>query len=83
MTPEKVQELWEAYCGELIDDGDKTSEDVRQALATFLRVLTDCCEGYYGAADYTLCMVSSKDLRDTAAMLENLNEGLPSPDQPE
>lgn len=73
MTPEKVQYFWEAYCGELIDNGDKTSEDVRQALATFLRVLTDCCERYYGAADYKFCMVSSKDLRDTADMLENLN----------
>lgn len=73
ITPEKVQYFWEAYCGELIDNGDKTSEDVRQALATFLRVLTDHCEGYYGAKDYTICMVNSRDLRDTADMLESLD----------
>jgi hypothetical protein len=72
MTPETAQKLWDTYCGELIDNGDKTSEDVRQALATFLRVLTDYCGGYYDARDYELRMITSKDLLDTANLLENL-----------
>lgn len=72
MTPETAQKLWDIYCGELIDNGDKTSEDVRQALATFLRVLTDYWGRYYGARDYELRMITSKDLLDTADLLENL-----------
>ena len=75
MNSETAQKLWKIYCDELIlDNGDKTSEDVRQALSTFLRGLTDCCERYYGAKDYTMCMVNSSDLRDIADLLENLND---------
>ncbi len=70
MTPETAQKLWDVYCGELIDNGDKTSEDVRQALATFLRVLTDYCEGRLGSTE--TWFVTSKDLLDTANLLENL-----------
>jgi hypothetical protein len=70
MTPETSQKLWDVYCGELIDNGDKTSEDVRQALATFLRVLTDYCEGRLGSTKTWI--VTSKDLLDTADLLENL-----------
>lgn len=72
LASKTAQKLWEIYCDELIDNGDKTSEDVRQALATFIRSLTDCYEKYYGAKDYTMCMVNSRDLRDIADSLENL-----------
>lgn len=34
---EKAQTIWKAFCGELIDNGVKDSEDVKQALATSLR----------------------------------------------
>lgn len=71
MNTETVQKLWKIYCGELILNGDKTSEDVRQALATFLRVLTDYCEGRLGSTE--TWFVTSKDLLDTADLLENLN----------
>lgn len=70
MNSETAQKLWKIYCDELIDNGDKTSEDVRQALATFLRVLTDYCEGCLGSTE--TWFVTSKDLLDTADLLENL-----------
>ena len=56
MTPEKVQEFW--------------SEGVRQALATFLRLLTDYCEGHLGSTG--TWFVTSKDLLDTADLLEKI-----------
>jgi hypothetical protein len=71
MNSETAQKLWKIYCDELIlDNGDKTSEDVRQALATFLRVLTDYCEGRLGTTE--TWFVTSKDLLDTADLLEKL-----------
>jgi hypothetical protein len=69
MNEEIVQKLWKVYCDELIDNGDKNSEDVRQALASFLRALTDYCEGKWGDKVW---LVTSKDLLDTANLLENL-----------
>ncbi len=36
---ERAKYAWRNFCIELIDNGDKTSEDVRQALATVLRDL--------------------------------------------
>ena len=38
---EITEQIWEVFCGELIDNGVKDDEDVRQALATALRVLAD------------------------------------------
>ena len=68
MTPETAQKLWEIYCGELIDNGDKTSEDVRQALATLIRkIVSDC-----GEWEDRTYMVKSIHLSDVANMLENL-----------
>ena len=37
MTTDKAQKIWKVFCGELIDNGVKDSEDVKQALATALR----------------------------------------------
>ena len=34
---DKAQKIWKVFCGELIDNGVKDSEDVKQALATALR----------------------------------------------
>ena len=34
---ERAQKIWEAFCGELIDNGVKDSEDVRQGLSTAIR----------------------------------------------
>jgi hypothetical protein len=37
MITERAQKVWEAFCGELIDNGVKDSEDVRQGLSTAIR----------------------------------------------
>jgi len=37
MTTDRAQQIWKVFCGELIDNGVKDSEDVKQALATALR----------------------------------------------
>lgn len=68
MTPETAQKLWDVYCNELIDNGDKTSEDVRQALATLIRsIVSDC-----GEWEDRTYMVKSIYLSDIANLLENL-----------
>ena len=73
MTPETAQKLWDVYCGELIDNGDKTSEDVRQALATFLRKIVSDYDEYaddmYGKG---ITVVTSDTLLNIAYSLENL-----------
>ena len=38
---ERAQKIWEAFCGELIDNGVKDSEDVRQALATAINEVAE------------------------------------------
>lgn len=73
MTPEKVQELWEAYCGELVDNGDKTSEDVRQALATFLRVLADELSYRMFLPGNDCRVIDTSSVYKIADELENLN----------
>jgi len=74
MTPETAQKLWEIYCGELIlDNGDKTSEDVRQALATFLRKIVSDWEEFVDVPDtYGVVVVTSDTLLNIAYSLENL-----------
>ena len=67
MTPETAQKLWDVYCGELIDNGDKTSEDVRQALATLIRKIVSDYEDLNVSG-----MVNSIHLLDFAYSLENL-----------
>ena len=37
----RAQTIWKAFCGELIDNGVKDSEDVRQALATAVNEVAD------------------------------------------
>jgi hypothetical protein len=68
MNPEIAQKLWEIYCDELIDNADKTSEDVRQALATLIRKIVSDYEDW---KDGTY-MVNSIHLLDFAYSLENL-----------
>jgi hypothetical protein len=68
MTEQRAQKLWKIYCDELIDNGDKTSEDVRQALATVIRKIVSDYEDW---KDGTY-MVNSIHLLDFACELENL-----------
>jgi len=37
----RAEQVWEAFKGELIDNGLKDSEDVRQALSSALRKVAD------------------------------------------
>ena len=41
MTTQRAHEIWEAFCGELIDNGVKDGEDVRQGLSTAIRIVAD------------------------------------------
>ena len=41
MTTYRAEKIWEAFKGELIDNGLKDSEDVRQALSTAIREVAD------------------------------------------
>ena len=46
---EKAQTIWKAFCGELIDNGVKDGEDVREALATALREVVNQLQQFPGA----------------------------------
>jgi hypothetical protein len=73
MTPETAQKLWTIYCDELIDNGDKTSEDVRQALATLIRKIVSDWEEFVDVPDtYGVVVVTSDTLLNIAYSLENL-----------
>jgi hypothetical protein len=37
----RAEKIWEAFKGELIDNGLKDSEDVRQGLSTAIRVVAE------------------------------------------
>jgi hypothetical protein len=41
MTSYRAEQVWEAFKGELIDNGLKDSEDVRQGLSTAIREVAD------------------------------------------
>ena len=76
MNSETAQKLWKIYCDELIlDNGDKTSEDVRQALATLIRKITYDWEEFVDVPDtYGVVVVTSDNLLQIAHLLENLND---------
>ena len=71
---ERAQKIWEAFCGELIDNGVKDSEDVRQGLSTAIREVANefqyyqCCEDA-GVEDI---VVDACVLYDLANELEEL-----------
>ncbi len=41
MTTYRAEQIWKAFKGELIDNGLKDSEDVRQGLSTAIRIVAD------------------------------------------
>ena len=43
----KASKIWKAFCGELIDNGVKDSEDVRQALSTTIREIANEFQYYH------------------------------------
>ena len=70
---ERAQKIWEAFKGELIDNGVKDSEDVRQALSTVLREIVDEFEQYVENDTYDELFVSSNDLYNLSVELEKLD----------
>lgn len=63
---ERAHKVWKAFCGELIENGIKDSEDVRQALATVLREIV----GDYETWEDGTYMVKSNDILEIADELE-------------
>jgi hypothetical protein len=41
MTSYRAEQVWKAFKGELIDNGLKDSEDVRQGLSSAIRMVAD------------------------------------------
>lgn len=77
MNSETVQKLWKIYCDEIINNGDKTSEDVRQAIATLIRKITYDWEEYIEEEHtYGTVAVKSDTLLHFANLLENMNDSV-------
>jgi hypothetical protein len=67
----KAQTIWNAFCGELIDNGVKDSEDVRQALSTAIREAVFELQ-YYNFEKGEDFVVSSRALYELCDALEAL-----------
>ena len=67
----KAQTIWKAFCGELIDNGVKDSEDVRQALSTAIREAVFELQ-YYNFERGEDFVVSSRALYELCDALEAL-----------
>ena len=65
-----AQKLWKTFCGELIDNGEKDSEDVRQALATVLREIANEYQYYSFAEEVEDMIIDARILYDLATELE-------------
>ena len=66
-----AQKIWKAFCGELIDNGVKDSEDVRQGLSTTIRELANELQ-YYNTSEGEDMIIDARDLYDLATEIENL-----------
>jgi len=67
----KAQTIWNAFCGELIDNGVKDGEDVRQALSTAIREIANEFQYYHFGPGEDM-VVDARILYDLATELENL-----------
>ena len=63
-----TQKIWKVFCGELIDNGEKDSEDVRQALSTALKELVNEYQ-YYNPGDGEDMIIDARILYDLATEL--------------
>lgn len=68
---ERAHKIWEAFCGELIHNGVKDSEDVRQALSTAIREIANELQ-YYNTGEGVDMIVDARNLYDLATEIENL-----------
>jgi hypothetical protein len=77
MTTERAQKIWKAFCGELIDNGVKDSEDVKQALSTSIREVIDLSNDWieFGGDSWDARnVVYVGDMLDIANELEELKD---------
>jgi hypothetical protein len=73
MTSVRAQEIWKAFCGELIDNGVKNGEDVKEALATALRQIAHNNEvKYHQDARVVDVVFYADELYEIADELETL-----------
>jgi hypothetical protein len=68
---ERAQKIWKAFCGELIDNGVKDSEDVRQGLSTTIKEVANELQ-YYNTSEGEDMIIDARDLYDLATEIENL-----------
>lgn len=66
-----AQKIWESFCGELIHNGVKDSEDVRQALSTAIREIASELQ-YYNTGEGEDMIIDARNLYDLATELEVL-----------
>lgn len=71
MNTTRAQKIWEAFCGELIHNGVKDSEDVRQALSTAIREIASELQ-YYNTGEGEDMIIDARNLYDLATELEVL-----------
>lgn len=72
MTTERAQKIWEAFCGELIDNGVKDGEDVRQGLSTAIREVVNLYNDWVDDTWDMMNVVHVKDMLDIADELEEM-----------
>ena len=70
----RATKVWNAFQQELIHNGIKDAEDVRQALSTAILKIIDEYEEFMGDDGYGRMVVSSMDLRILSNDLETLQE---------
>ena len=70
----RASKVWNAFQQELIHNGIKDAEDVRQALATAILKIIDEYEEFMEDDGYGRMVVTSQDLRILADELETLQE---------
>ena len=56
---EQAQKIWEAFCGELIQE---PTDDMKEALATAIRVVVDACRGDKLIIDIENLLAIAKEL---------------------
>jgi hypothetical protein len=71
MTTDRAQKIWEAFKGELIDNGVKDSEDVRQGLSTAIREIANELQ-YYNTSEGEDMILDAYKLYELADELEIL-----------
>ena len=70
----RASKVWNAFKQELIHNGIKDAEDVRQALSTAILKIIDEYEEFMEDDGYGRMVVTSQDLRILADELETLQE---------